>query len=79
MVPVLYHAYVLLLAWLTEGARLFANLPYAAMHPPTFPLWLLLGCYTIVVGGWLWHAGLQEYHPALKIGETFSHAPEQIT
>jgi len=30
------------LAWLTEGARLFARLPYAAVQLPPFPLWLLL-------------------------------------
>lgn len=43
----------LFLAWLTEGARLFATLPYAAVQLPPFPLWLLLGYYAIVVGGWL--------------------------
>ena len=43
----------LFLAWLTEGARLFATLPYAAVQLPLFPLWLLLGYYAIVVGGWL--------------------------
>jgi competence protein ComEC len=46
-------AYVFL-AWLTEGARLFATLPYAAVQLPPFPLWLLLAYYVIVVGGWLW-------------------------
>ena len=51
----------LFLAWLTEGARLFANLPYAAVQLPPFPLWLLLGYYAIVVGGWLWNvAGNEE-------------------
>jgi competence protein ComEC len=43
----------LFLAWLTEGARLFAEAPYAAVQLPAFPLWLLLGYYAIVVGGWL--------------------------
>jgi competence protein ComEC len=43
----------LFLAWLTEGARLFANMPYAAVQLPPFPLWVLLGYYAIVVGGWL--------------------------
>jgi competence protein ComEC len=43
----------LFLAWLTEGARLFANMPYAAVQLPPFPLWVLLGYYGIVVGGWL--------------------------
>ena len=46
----------LFLAWLTEGARLFATMPYAAVQLPPFPLWLLLGYYAIVVGGWLWNA-----------------------
>jgi len=41
------------LSWLTEGARLLAQLPYAALQLPPFPLWLLLGYYIIVVGGWL--------------------------
>jgi competence protein ComEC len=48
----------LVLAWLTEGARLFATLPYAAVQLPPFPLWLLLGYYAIVVGGWLWSTRL---------------------
>jgi competence protein ComEC len=46
----------LFLTWLTEGARLFARLPYAAVQLPPFPLWVLLGYYAIVVGGWLWSA-----------------------
>jgi competence protein ComEC len=46
----------LFLAWLTEGARLFATLPYAAVQLPSFPLWLLLAYYAIVVGGWLVHS-----------------------
>jgi competence protein ComEC len=48
----------LFLAWLTEGARLFANLPWAAVQIPPFPLWVLLGYYGIVVGGWLWNQRL---------------------
>lgn len=44
----------LFLAWMTEGARLFANLPYAAMQIPPFPLWMLLAYYAIVIGAWLW-------------------------
>jgi competence protein ComEC len=47
----------LFLAWLTEGARTFASLPYAAVQLPPFPLWVLLGYYAIVVGGWLWNVG----------------------
>lgn len=48
----------LFLAWLTEGARFFALLPYAAVQLPRFPLWLLLGYYAIVVGAWLWNVTL---------------------
>ena len=48
----------LFLAWLTEGARLFAALPYAAVQLPPFPLWLLLAYDAIVVGGWLWNTTL---------------------
>jgi hypothetical protein len=44
------------LSWLTEGARLLAQVPWAAVQLPPFPLWLLLGHYIIVVGGWLWNA-----------------------
>ena len=33
-------------------------MPYAAVQLPPFPLWLLLGYYAIVVGGWLWNARL---------------------
>jgi competence protein ComEC len=55
----------LFLAWLTEGAGWFARMPWAAAQLPPwaaaqlppFPLWLLLGYYAIVVGGWLWNAG----------------------
>ncbi len=43
------------LSWLTEGARLLAQVPMAAIPLPPFPLWLLLGYYAIVVGGWLWN------------------------
>jgi competence protein ComEC len=50
----------LFLAWLTEGARLFAKLPYAAVQLPPFPLWLLLAYYSVVVGGWLWSVGAPE-------------------
>jgi competence protein ComEC len=50
----------LFLAWLTEGARLFASLPYAAVQLPPFPLWVLLGYYAIVVGGWLWNTTLPQ-------------------
>ncbi len=38
-----------------RGRALFANMPYAAVQLPPFPLWLLLGYYAIVVGGWLWN------------------------
>jgi hypothetical protein len=38
----LYHVCVPFLVWLTEGARLFATCPYAAVQLPSFPLWLLL-------------------------------------
>jgi competence protein ComEC len=50
----------LFLAWLTEGARLFATLPYAAVQLPSFPLWLLLAYYAIVVGSWLWNQQLAD-------------------
>jgi competence protein ComEC len=46
------------LSWLTEGARLLAQVPMAAIQLPPFPLWLLLGYYAIVVCGWLWNAHL---------------------
>jgi competence protein ComEC len=41
------------LAWLTEGARLFALVPGAQVVLPAFPLWQLLAYYGLVVGGWL--------------------------
>ena len=49
----------LFLAWLTEGARFFASMPYAAVQLPPFPLWVLLGYYGIVVGAWGWNARFQ--------------------
>jgi competence protein ComEC len=54
----------LFLAWMTEGALLFAQLPYAAVLLPPFPLWLLLGYYAIVVGCWLWNASLDTPLPS---------------
>lgn len=42
------------LTWLTEGARLFAQMPGAAISLPPFPLWVLMVYYAIVVGGWWW-------------------------
>ena len=44
----------LVLAWLTEGARVLAQVPYAAVQLPPFPLWVLLAYYVAVIGGWLW-------------------------
>ena len=40
------------LAWLTEGARLFAEIPWAQLILPPFPLWMLLAYYGLV--GMLW-------------------------
>lgn len=50
----------LFLAWLTEGAHWFARVPGAAVQLPSFPLWLLLAYYAIVIGGWLWGVGPQQ-------------------
>ena len=44
----------LVLAWLTEGARLLAPVPCAAVQQPPFPLWMLLAYYGVVLEGWLW-------------------------
>ncbi|KAB8141439.1 ComEC family competence protein [Chloroflexia bacterium SDU3-3] len=63
----------LFLAWLTEGARLFAALPYAAVLVPPFPLWALLAYYAAVLGlrfgPWPWRA--PEAAP-LHLGDTAS-------
>jgi competence protein ComEC len=69
----------LFLAWLTEGARVFARLPYAAVQLPPFPLWLLLGYYAIVVGAWLWNASFQRDDLGLETGVLPSQATEQLT
>ncbi|NWG21848.1 MAG: ComEC family competence protein [Chloroflexi bacterium] len=58
----------LFLAWLTEGARLFAQLPWAAIQLPPFPLWVLLTYYAIVVGAWLWNVTLPPESAATSIG-----------
>jgi competence protein ComEC len=42
------------LAWLTEGARVLAEAPFAAIQLPRFPLSMLLAYYALVIGGWLW-------------------------
>jgi competence protein ComEC len=52
-------AYVFL-AWLTEGARRFAEVPFAAVQLPPFPLWALLLYYAVVLGAWLWRATLAD-------------------
>jgi len=44
----------LFLAWLTEGARIFAGLPWAAVIVPAFPLWGLLAYYAALAGAYLW-------------------------
>ncbi len=54
----LASAAYLFLAWLTEGARWFAGVPGAAVQLPPFPLWMLVGYYTIVVGSWLWNCAI---------------------
>ncbi|HMP42101.1 MAG TPA: ComEC/Rec2 family competence protein [Roseiflexaceae bacterium] len=50
----------LFLAWLTEGARFFAGVPWAAVLVPPFPLWGLLAYYALVVGAW----GMMQREPA---------------
>lgn len=47
------------LAWMTEGARLLAQVPGAAVQLPAFPLWQLLVYYAAVViwGVWLNRSG----------------------
>lgn len=49
----------LLLAWMSQAASFLAQIPGAAYQIPPFPLWLLLGYYIIVIGGWLWITYLQ--------------------
>ncbi len=53
------------LTWLTEGARLLAQVPWAAVQLPAFPLSWLLVYYGLVVGGWWWFesAGLIREQP----------------
>lgn len=41
------------LAWMTEGARVLAQVPGAQVLLPPFPLWVLLTYYALVIGGWL--------------------------
>lgn len=56
----------LCLAWLTEGARLFAQVPYAAVQLPSFPLWMLLTYYGLVGGVWGWRQWKQQTHAAQR-------------
>lgn len=49
----------LLLAWMSQAASFLAQIPGAAYQIPPFPLWLLIGYYVIVIGGWLWISYLQ--------------------
>ena len=69
----------LFLARLTEGARLFANMPYAAVQLPQFPLWVLLAYYAIVVGGWLWNVAGQGNDLRLETRDLSSRVTEQLT
>jgi competence protein ComEC len=57
----------LFLTWLTEGTRVFAGLPWAAVQLPPFPLWLLLAYYTIVLGAWLLHQWLEREIALLQL------------
>lgn len=51
------------LTWLTEGARLLAQVPWAAVQLPPFPLWLLLSYYAIVGGWWGWRQWAAQDRP----------------
>ncbi|GAB4201992.1 MAG: ComEC/Rec2 family competence protein [Roseiflexaceae bacterium] len=42
------------LAWMTEGARLLAQVPGAAVQLPAFPLWQLLAYYAAAVAWAFW-------------------------
>ncbi len=42
------------LAWISEGARLLAQVPGAAVQLPAFPLWQLLAYYAAAVAWALW-------------------------
>ncbi|HEU4322581.1 MAG TPA: ComEC/Rec2 family competence protein [Roseiflexaceae bacterium] len=42
------------LAWISEGARLLAQVPGAAMQLPAFPLWQLLAYYAAAVAWGFW-------------------------
>ncbi|MFN8505104.1 ComEC/Rec2 family competence protein [Kouleothrix sp.] len=72
----------LFLAWLTEGARWFARVPWASLQLPPFPLWLLLAYYAIVVGAWLWNIGHARPLPSKRRvapGATLRPAPDPGT
>ncbi len=42
------------LSWITNAALALAQPAWAAIAMPRFPLWLLLVCYTVIAGFWLW-------------------------
>jgi competence protein ComEC len=45
---------------MTTTADWLARIPWAAVQIPPFPLWMLIGYYAIVVGGWWWVRGMHE-------------------
>jgi competence protein ComEC len=64
------------LGWLTEGARQLSQVPWAAIQLPPFPLWLLLGYYVVVVGGWLW---ARWWHETTIVIPTADQQPSQAS
>jgi competence protein ComEC len=48
------------ITWMTTAAAWLARIPWAAVQIPPFPLWMLIGYYAIVVGGWWWMRGMHE-------------------
>ncbi|MCU0493134.1 MAG: ComEC family competence protein [Chloroflexaceae bacterium] len=44
------------LAWLSEGVRLLAGLPWAEVRVPIFSIWILLAYYAIISGWYIWQA-----------------------
>jgi hypothetical protein len=59
---------------MTEGARLLAQVPWAAVQIPPFPLWALLVYYGVVMGWRYWP--LRPEAPGEAAGE--QSPPEQV-
>jgi hypothetical protein len=52
---------------------------FAAVQLSPFPLWVLLGYYAILVGGWLWHVVFARVWRRAATRSPSAYASKQLT